>query len=359
MTTQLDQWVAAETVLSDVDGQAGRLVLRGFDLESLAGKRRYEDVVALLWNGVVDHGEADTNALRVALATARVGAFERLAPLVTGLSSRDTQEVMRLLLSAPCADGLNTPLGLLANVAIAAALATRHALELDLVRPQPDLDHAADLLCMLRGREGAPEEVKALDTYLVSAIDHGLNASTFTARVVASTNATTQNAVVAAFAALTGPLHGGAPGPVLDMLDAIGSAEQARGWIEAELQAGRRLMGFGHRIYQVRDPRADVLKAALQRLDPHAGRIGLAEAIEKVALDILNQKSRAKRLDINTEFYTALLLEALGILRASFTPVFAAARAAGWIAHAAEQKALGRLIRPLSRYVGPVPRQAA
>ncbi len=358
MTTQLDQWVAAETVLSDVDGEAGRLILRGFDLESLAGKRSYEEVVSLLWDGIVEHG-AQATGLQASLGQARDDAFSRLTPLLGAVSSLDTQEVMRALLAAPLRSGGNAPIQLLASVGVAAALATRHTLKLAPIEPDANISHAADLLRMMRGRAGSPEEVVALDTYLVSAIDHGLNASTFTARVVASTNATTQNALVAAFAALTGPLHGGAPGPVLDMLDAIGSASKAQGWIEAELEAGRRLMGFGHRIYRVRDPRADVLKAALQRLDPKAGRISLAEAIEQVALQMLNQKSRAKRLDTNTEFYTALLLEALGISRASFTPVFASARAAGWIAHVAEQKAVARLIRPQSRYVGPAPRKAA
>ena len=359
MTIQLDQWVAAETVLSDVDGDAGRLIVRGFDLESLAGKRRYEDVVALLWNGVVDQDSEPGSSLQFALGKARVAAFALLVPQLGALRNHNTQDVMRALLALPLAAGADTPIQLLAGVAVAAALATRHALNLPVIEPDELEPHAAGLLRMLRGRVGSEAEVSALDTYLVSAIDHGLNASTFAARVVASTNASTQNALVAAFAALTGPLHGGAPGPVLDMFDAIGTAREARRWISAELAAGRRLMGFGHRIYKVRDPRADVLKATLHRLDPKAGRIALAEAIEEAALDILNQKARAKRLDTNTEFYTALLLEALEIPRMSFTPVFAAARAAGWIAHAAEQQATGRLIRPLSRYVGTAARQAA
>jgi citrate synthase len=164
---------------------------------------------------------------------------------------------------------------------------------------------------------------------------------------------------VAAFAALTGPLHGGAPGPVLDMLDAVGSASHARAWIEQQLAQGHRLMGFGHRIYRVRDPRADVLKAALEKLASRSERMALAEAVEQAALNALNSGARARRLDTNTEFYTALLLEGLRIPRESFTPIFAAARCAGWIAHVAEQQRVGRLIRPQSRYLGDKPRVAA
>jgi citrate synthase len=159
--------------------------------------------------------------------------------------------------------------------------------------------------------------------------------------------------------ALKGPLHGGAPGPVLDMLDEIGSAEHASSWLENALARGDRLMGFGHRVYRVRDPRADALKDAIRQLartgqvDPK--RLALAEATEAAALDLLARKKPNRPLQTNTEFYTALLLEALGLPRESFTCIFASARSAGWIAHAREQVQNGRLIRPQSRYVGPQP----
>ncbi|HLM40711.1 MAG TPA: citrate/2-methylcitrate synthase, partial [Microvirga sp.] len=167
------------------------------------------------------------------------------------------------------------------------------------------------------------------------------------------------SAVVAGLCALKGPLHGGAPGPVLDMLDAIGTAENAEGWLDDAIARGERLMGFGHRIYRVRDPRADVLKAAAGRLKGRRNRIALAEAVEAAALKVLERRKPGRRLDTNVEFYTALLLEALGVLRAGFTPLFAAGRAAGWAAHAIEQERTGRIIRPQSRYVGPRPAQAA
>ena len=209
---------------------------------------------------------------------------------------------------------------------------------------------------MLKGTPPAPDEAAALDTYLVTAADHGLNASTFTARVAASTRASLTDAVTAALCALKGPLHGGAPGPVLDMLDAIGPAENAEAWLDAAVMRGDRLMGFGHRVYRVQDPRSDVVKAVVERLNRDVGRLRYAEAVEQAALAVLVKRKPNRSLQTNLEFYTALLLEALGIPRDAFTGVFAVARVVGWIAHALEQQAGGRLIRPQSDYVGPMPR---
>ncbi len=189
----------------------------------------------------------------------------------------------------------------------------------------------------------------------MSAADHGLNASTFTARVAASTEASLTDAVTAALCALKGPLHGGAPGPVLDMLDAIGPAENAEAWLDAAVMRGDRLMGFGHRVYRVQDPRSDVVKAVVSRLNRDIGRLRYAEAVEHAALAVLAKRKPNRSLQTNLEFYTALLLEALGIPRDAFTGAFAVARVVGWIAHALEQQAGGRLIRPQSEYIGPRP----
>jgi citrate synthase len=208
-------------------------------------------------------------------------------------------------------------------------------------------------------RDAAPAPaVAALEAYLVTVIDHGMNASTFTARVVASTAADLISAVGAALGALKGPLHGGAPGPVLDMLDAIATPANAHAWLEAELAAGRRIMGMGHRIYRVRDPRAAVLEDALRRLAAATGsstRLALARAVEDAAARILRERRPDRPLCANVEFYTAVLLDAVGLPRAQFSPTFAVGRVAGWAAHVIEQRAVGRLIRPASRYVGAMP----
>ncbi|MCU1282565.1 MAG: Citrate synthase (si), partial [bacterium] len=223
--------------------------------------------------------------------------------------------------------------------------------------PDAAADHASDYLRMVRGAATAPA-ARALDAYLVTVSDHGMNASTFTARVVASTGSDLVSSIVAAIGALKGPLHGGAPGPVLDMLDAIGDPSRAEAWLEGELAAGRRLMGMGHRIYRVRDPRAAVLERALEQLEAsglRSGRLALARAVERAAEDVLQKRHPERALKANVEFYTAVLLDAVGLPRTLFSPTFAVGRAAGWCAHVAEQRLHGRLIRPSSRYVGRLP----
>jgi citrate synthase len=184
--------------------------------------------------------------------------------------------------------------------------------------------------------------------------DHGLNASTFAARVVASTASDTVSAVVAALGALKGKLHGGAPGPVLDMLDAIDEPARARAWLEAALARGERIMGMGHRVYRVRDPRAFVLERAVAKLAPNP-RLLLARAVEREARALLSARHPNRPLEANVEFYTAVLLEAVGLPRTTFTPTFAVGRTAGWCAHVAEQRRVGKLIRPRSAYVDAMP----
>jgi citrate synthase len=218
------------------------------------------------------------------------------------------------------------------------------------VAPDPALGHAADYLRMTLGRAGSAGCVRALDAYLVTVIDHAMSASTFTARVIASTHADLISAVVGAVGALKGPLHGGAPGPVLDMLDAIGAPAGAEAWLLGELAAGRRIMGMGHRVYRVRDPRAAVLEQAVRPL--HSPRLELARAVEQAAAKILRDHKPDRPLAANVEFFTAVLLDAVGLPRAQFAPTFAVSRIAGWSAHVIEQHRTGRLIRPASRYVG-------
>lgn len=361
MSDGLEDVVAAETVLSEVDGQAGRLIIRGRSLDDLAGRTRYEEVVRLLFEGFFDDLPAD---LAPALGRARLEVFGEVAALDTGLLDRTPIEAMRAL-TARLADGddLATALRLIAAPAVFTPAVVRAQGGEAPVRPDPALGHAADILRMLRGKAPGAAEAAALDAYLVTVSDHGLNASTFAARVAASTRAGLTSAVLAGICALKGPLHGGAPGPVIDMLDEIGEPANARAWIEQALARGDRLMGFGHRVYRVRDPRADALKAAVRRLNDGSntrpGRLAFAEAVETAALAILKEKKPNRPLDTNVEFYTALLLEALGLPPTAFTCVFAMGRVAGWIAHAREQVAGGRLIRPQSRYVGPAPRKAA
>jgi citrate synthase len=378
----LEDVVAATTRLSDVDGEAGRLVIAGRAVEDLAGRRRFEEVFHLLWRGH-EPSPAEHEHVRALLAEGRELGHERLGDLGDALAMPDAMEALRGAAAHLDESSLfgrvmeyhaarpheNRSEGDRADTFVAAArlvgaLATFAAAwnQKAPTRPDPSASQAADLLRMMTGRTPTQHDVDALDAYLVTVIDHGMNASTFTARVVASTGSDMVSAVVAAIGALKGKLHGGAPGPVLDMLDAIGDAGSARAWLEATLARGERIMGMGHRIYRVRDPRAFVLERAIARLEearsaPSAtsARLALARAVEHEAETLLAARHPNRALRANVEFYTAVLLEAIGIPRALFTTTFAVARAAGWCAHVEEQRRIGRLIRPRSRYVDAAP----
>ncbi|HUN52772.1 MAG TPA: citrate synthase/methylcitrate synthase [Candidatus Sulfotelmatobacter sp.] len=353
MASGLDGVVAAETVLSLVDGANGRLVVRGKELAELVPKYGFEGTAALLWDGFVPEG-GNRIAVQAGLGTAREAAFAHVSALLAAARGLPPIEALRVGL-ALLGDAEPSPHYLLATGALPVFLAAllRAADGKSPVAPDARLTTAADFLRMLRDAPAPAAEAAALDAYLTTVAEHGLNASTFTARVVASTRAGTISAVLGALCALKGPLHGGAPEPVLDMLDEIGTVERARPWLEAAISKGERLMGFGHRIYKVRDPRADVLKQVVLGMPRSGNRIAFAEAVEREALAALKRLKPGRKLETNVEFYTALLLDAVGLPRQAFTPVFAVARAVGWSAHIMEQDRLGRLVRPESRYIGP------
>ncbi len=359
----LEEVVVAETVLSRVDGEHGRLVIRGCDVEELAARVPFEGVCALLWEGAEDAGRP---ALRRALGEARVEAHRLLDRIGDALEHPDGMEALRAALAHLPADSEDDPARTRARItgAVAvfvAAWARRRLQDAPPLEPDPEAGHAADLLRLITGARPEPARVQALERYLAVVAEHGMNASTFAARVVASTGSDTVSAVVAAVGALKGPLHGGVPGPVLEMFDAIGEPARARAWIEAELAAGRRIMGMGHRVYRVRDPRAAVFERAVEQLEAAgvaSDRLAFARAVEREALAALRERHPERPLEANVEFYTAVLLDAVGLDRRVFTPVFAAGRVAGWLAHVDEQRRNGRLIRPKARYVGPLPTAA-
>lgn len=351
MSIGLDGVVAAETVLSHVDGTAGQLLLRGLPVERAAASLDFEGVTSLLWRGFHPLAGEGEGVLRRFLGDARVAVAAYVGPLLPATAGLSAVEALRLMLAGlPDEMAQDPALAVTAAMPVFIAAHHRHRQGLDIIAPDPASGQAADFLRMIGGTSVSDAQARALDTYLVTVSDHGLNASTFTARVVASTLAGMVSSVAAALCALKGPLHGGAPGPVLDMLDAVATPANAPIWVARELAAGRRLMGFGHRIYRVRDPRAEVLKGAVRQLS--SPRIALAEAVEKAALEALRLHRPDRPLETNVEFYTALLLDAAGLPRDLFTPVFAMGRVAGWAAHVMEQEATGRLIRPQSRYIG-------
>jgi len=351
----LDGVPAAETILSHVDGERGELIIAGERVADLAGRSSFEGVTARLWNGATAQSLSEAN-VRASLGAARERAFARLPALLPATRGLPIVDGFRAAVAGLRGEsGLDHEATIVGAFPVIAGALVQQANRLDPIAPDPTIGHAADTLRMLRGRAADAREIAALDAYLVTVCDHGMNASTFATRVVASTQADPFAAVTAGYCALTGPLHGGAPEPVLEMLDAIGTRERIKPWVDDALARGERLMGFGHRVYRVRDPRADVLKAAIARLKADGADLPFASEVETYIRHALRRKNPDRPLETNVEFFTAILLDALAIPRQAFTPIFAVARVAGWTAHAREQQRTGRLIRPSSSYVGPMP----
>lgn len=364
--------VLSETRLSRVDGQRGELVLAGFAVEDIAPRIPFEAMIHLLWTGSLPNEDALT-ALRQSLARRR--ALPQATTNLLRQAARQNLDPMDALNMATASLHLstNTPadarledpsgfddaaLRLIATMPLMVAAYERLLQHLEPLSPLPELDHAAQFLYLLNGQQPTDRQVKGLDTYLNTVVDHGANASTFTARVIVSTESDLVSAVVGALGALKGPLHGGAPGPALDMVFDIGSADRAESYLRAKLERGERLMGFGHRVYRVRDPRAAVLEAAARNLFEEGTDqqiYDLARHVERTAISLLAEHKPERQLRTNVEFYTALLLHGLGLRSQLFTPLFALSRTAGWIAHAEEQRREGRLIRPRLHYQGPEP----
>jgi len=351
----LDGVPAAETVLSHVDGERGELVIAGEHVGDLAGRSSFESVTARLWNAASGKTLSEAN-VRASLGTARERAFARLPELLPATCGLSIVDGFRAAVAGLRAEnGLEHEATIVGAFPVIAGALVQRTKGGEPIAPDPTLSHAADTLSMLHGRRAEPREMAALDAYFVTVCDHGMNASTFGTRVVASTQADLFAAVTAGYCALTGPLHGGAPEPVLEMLDAIGTRERIQPWVDDALSRGERLMGFGHRVYRVRDPRADVLKGAIERLAAGGADLPFAGEVEAYIREALRRKNPNRPLETNVEFFTAILLDALSIPRQAFTPIFAVARAAGWTAHAREQQRTGRLIRPSSSYVGAMP----
>jgi len=362
----LDGVVAAQTRLSHVDGQAGELIIGGYQLKELAGRVAFEEAAHLLWCGALPTRDelatlrreiAELRALpdetmRVVRAAAQTPPIDalRMACATMSLDLAHPDDI------SPSADMAAAKL-LTARFPTVVAAHTRLSAGKQPIAPRADLPLSANFLYMVHGKDPDPIAARAIDTYWVTVIDHGMNASTFAARVIASTRSDMVSAVTGAIGALKGPLHGGAPGPVLDMLKDIESADRAEQWVRAELAAGRRIMGFGHRVYKVRDPRADVLSKVANELGAAALEnrklFDLARATEQTILRVLEEAKPGRNLRTNVEFYTALVLQALGLEPRSFVATFACGRVAGWCAHVIEQHAEDHLIRPQSEYIGP------
>jgi citrate synthase len=363
----LEGVVVAETTVGDVRGNEGFFHYRQYSAVQLAEQRTLEDVWHLLFRGELPDATASVD---FADATARLRAMPpglaALLPSLAGLGS--PLDVLRTSVSVLGAelgwrpthdigrDELDDQALRLCAV-VPTILAAAHRLRRgdEPIEPREDLGFAANYLYMLTGEEAAPQHARAIEQYMILTIDHGFNASTFTARIVTSTGADLGAAIVAAIGALSGPLHGGAPSRALDMLDAIGTVDRTESYIRGAVEDGERIMGFGHRVYKTDDPRSLLLRSVAERLG--GPLVEFSRATERTVVDVLADLKPGRQLYTNVEFYAGVVMHTCGIPRELFTPTFAAGRTIGWSTHVMEQASKNRLIRPSARYVGPPPPQ--
>jgi citrate synthase len=346
----LEGVVVAETVLSHTDSERGMLWIRGRPIPEIVERYGYEGAVALLWDGFTGRDLTREGMTRT-LGAARQQAFKQIDAWLRAAAGRPLDDAIRIGLALLPDDG--PPAGIASALAVYVPAVLRVARREKPLPPDPDLPVAADVLRMLHGAPPHEAKAKALDTYFAAMAESGLGPATFTARTVASTRASLASAVLAAWCSFVGPLHGGAPGPTLDVLDAAAAADNLDAWIEQKLKARERIAGFGHRVFRGNDPRAVAIRDALQQMGAGAGRLEFAAHLEERLAAVLARVKPGRRLPANVEVMAALLLDAVGIPRQAFTATFAITRSAGWIAHALEQQQTGRMIRPASAYVGP------
>jgi citrate synthase len=356
----LEGVVIGESRVSHVGGTEGRLTYRGFAIAEVVGHLGFEGTAYLLSQGSLPSPEERAAWERE--LTARRSLSIDVKRVIDALPGSTTpMDALRTGISALAGTSANTAYpptlehgwNLIAKAPTILARFHRWRTGLEPVEPDARLPHVANYLTMVQGSAPAPTATAALESYFDIVADHGMNASTFSLRLVLSTNSDYLSAAVAAIGTLKGPLHGGAPQHVLDMLDAVGEPAKAESWVRSAVQRKERLMGFGHRAYKVEDPRAILLRRIAERVATPE-RFALADAVERAALAELHRTK--PELNTNVEFYAALVLEASGLPRDLFPPTFALARTAGWIAHAQEQTAANRLMRPDVEYVGEAPR---
>jgi citrate synthase len=358
--------IVADTELGDVRGLEGFYHYRQYSAPELAAKRTFEDVWYLLFEGSLPSaGRRDEYAARIAAARhvapdvldllpamVRAGTAP-LAALRTALSHLAAIESMPPTYDADPETIRANALRLCAVTPALVAALYRASTGVPPIAPRDDLGSAANYLYMIDGQVPDAARARAIEQYLILAIDHGFNASTFTARVVTSTGADVGAAVVAALGALSGPLHGGAPSRALDTLDAIGTPENTEAWVRGAVAGGERIMGFGHAVYRTADPRSVMLRDIARSLG--GPRVDFAVQVETTVERVLAELKPGRELHTNVEYYAGVVMEQCGIPRPLFTPTFAASRTVGWCAQIIEQSTETAIIRPSARYVGPEP----
>lgn len=353
----LDGVIVTSTSISKIDGGAGKLIFRGYDISDLAGKVPFEAVAHLLWKGSLPSAQ-ELDSFTKKMAEKRYVSNKVMAFIAGAPKEANPLAVLRTAVSIAGMQSdenlpvLESAMVLTAQFPTILALFHNARRGRSVVLPRGDLGHAANYLYMLSGFPPKEKSAKALDAYFTLLADHGLNASTFAARVATSTLTDVYSSVIAAICTLKGPLHGGAPSQVWDMLQSIGDPNAATNWISGRLTKKERIMGFGHRIYRTEDPRSRILRD-LAKENADQKTFALAQKVEMEAKRQLQEAHPDRPLDTNVEFYSSLVLNAVGISKDLFTSTFASSRVVGWTAHIMEQLSANRLIRPSVEYVGP------
>ncbi|WP_442602961.1 citrate synthase [Paenibacillus sp. KN14-4R] len=360
MVTGLAGVVAADTAISLVDGEKGHLVYRGHWASDLAINKTFEEVAYLLLNGHLPN-ESELHAFDQALKAERQ-LPEYTKTIIDSLpQDMDMMSVMRTVISSlgtsdysfePTYDQALRMIGIMPTI-IAYRYHSKQGT--DFVEPDLALGHVANYLYMLKGEEPVHAHVRALSAYFVLTMEHGMNASTFAARTILSTQSEIVSAITGAIGAMKGPLHGGAPSEVIAMLGEIGTVENAEPWIRGVLENGGRLMGFGHRVYKTKDPRAEALREVTKQLEGEDPWLDFAIEVEEIAIGLLDEYKPGRKLYTNVEFYAAAVLRAVNMPEDLYTPTFTASRVVGWSAHVLEQAPINRIFRPQSTYVGSMP----
>ncbi len=353
----LEGVIAVQTNLSSIDGENGRLIFRGYHADELARKHAFEEVVHLLWYGYLP-GKNELEKLKKQLHEARKLPADIVRIIDELPEDMEMMAVLRTCISALKAKPewpptLEEAVHITAVIPTILAYRYRSLHHLEFVPPNHQLDHVANYLYMLTGKKPKDAHVRVMNAYFVLTAEHGMNAATFTSRVIASTESDLFSAVTGAIGAMKGPLHGGAPTGVISMLNKIETVEDTEDWLRKKLNNKEKLMGFGHRVYKTNDPRAEALRDVTESLSADDDWFLLARHVEDTAIRLLEEYKSGRRLYTNVEFYAAAVFKAVDLPEILYTPTFTASRAAGWCAHVLEQAENNRIFRPLSEYVGP------
>jgi citrate synthase len=351
--------IAAETSIGEIDGTNGRLIYRGYEIREIAASYTFEEIAYLLWYGSLPAKEQligfdeEFRSYRV-LPTVLADVLKALP------ANMDMMSVIRTVISAAGDSSMmwkptvKQAMKLTCLVATIAANRKRLLEAKEMIQPDMNLSHVENYLYMLNGRVSSPEHVRALETYMILTMEHGMNASTFSARVTASTETDLVSAIVSAIGTMKGPLHGGAPSEVITMLNELADVENMESHLRNKIISGEKLMGFGHRVYKTHDPRAVALKETLLTLVGKDAWLDLALNVEEAAVKVLEKEKPGRALYTNVEFYAAAIMKAIEMEPTLFTPTFTASRMVGWTAHVLEQADDNTIYRPLSKYVGKV-----